>query len=1346
MGETVSVRRRAFLEKVASTVFAGMVLAGTKLAARPAAASPTASPAEPPPPFRVGPEASEDVLIRMQRDLERALRKPVAQRKWGMVIDTRKCVGCSACTVACVMENKLPPGVVYRPVIDMEVGEYPNVSRKFLPRPCMQCDKPPCVPVCPVGATWKRPDGIVVIDYNACIGCRYCITACPYQARTYDFGEDWAEGAASCSSGRWQRASSPSASPSSTWGTGISRWSPPGEPHRRWRDMDLSRRDLLKAGALTGTGVLLGNVGRRLLADAAQRATEAPSRAAYALARPENVLYGACLQCNTQCTVKVKVQDGVIVKIDGSPYSPMTLQPHLSSTTPPATAATVDGAVCSKGQAGVQTQYDPYRLRKVLKRAGPRGSGRWKSIPFEQAIREITEGGRLFADIGEDRVVPGFKDVFVLRDAALAKRMSEDVAALRAGKLTVEAFKDRYRDHLDVLIDLYHPDLGPKNNQFVFMGGRIGPDREVFAQRFTYGGLGSVNWYAHTSICEIAHHVAFQYATAQWKREKDTYGWAKGTNHMKPDYTQSEFVIFWGTGFAEANFGPPPLAPQVTQAVTEGGLKIAVIDPRLSKSAAHGWWIPVRPGGDLALALGMIRWIVEHRRHDERFLRNANKAAAQRGGERSWTNASWLVDVSSGRLLRATEAGVGDDHHFVALVDGTPVPVDPDDENTPVVGDLDVATTLAGREVKSGFRLLKEVVLAHPLEVYAEESGVDLGTLEALAYEFTAHGKKSAIDFYRGPIKVTYGYYAAQAIILLNYLIGNVDWKGGLVPGGGAWNAMGDKPGQPFNIKALHPGALTPFGVKLTREGSGPYETTTLFHRDGYPAKRPWFPFTYDVYQEIIPTASAGYPYPIKILWLHYGTPALANPAGHLQIAMLQDTSRIPLFIATDIVIGETSMYADYIFPDLSYLERWGNPLGTSPATLTKTTKIRQPVASPVPEVVTVDGEDMPISMDGVMLAVAKRLGASGYGANGFGPGLDFHRPEDLYLKMVANVAWGDKPGDAGPEASDAELELFRTSRRHLPPAVFDETKWRRAVGPDLWRRVVYVLNRGGRFEASSGAYEGDFVKHPWGKLLDLFVEPVGTGIHSITGERLSGVPRLERMKHLDGRDVASPPDYDLVLFTYKEIFGGQSRTAGNYAGQQALMPENFVYVSKADAARLGLADGDLVRVVSPTFQGTFDVGAARRARVEGRVKVVHGIRPGSVGVSWHYGHWAYGAADVEIDGRRIPGDPSRARGLVANPAVLVDAYLKDVCLTDPIAGDAVYNGTRVKLLKIGAGTAAGIPPAGVLNAGPPAHLPHPDDIRHARWVADESLRAIRGEHRAEGLAAEVARHLGRRR
>lgn len=130
----------------------------------------------------------EDVLLRMQRDLKRAMAKPVEQRRWVMVIDQRKCVGCHACTIACVAENKLPPGVVYRPVVTEERGEFPNVNLKFIPRPCMQCDAPPCVPVCPVKATWKRPDGVVVIDYDKCIGCRYCLNACPYGARTSDFG------------------------------------------------------------------------------------------------------------------------------------------------------------------------------------------------------------------------------------------------------------------------------------------------------------------------------------------------------------------------------------------------------------------------------------------------------------------------------------------------------------------------------------------------------------------------------------------------------------------------------------------------------------------------------------------------------------------------------------------------------------------------------------------------------------------------------------------------------------------------------------------------------------------------------------------------------------------------------------------------------------------------------------------------------------------------------------------------------------------------------------------------------------------------------------------------------
>lgn len=186
--ETNASRRR-FLGTLGLAAAAGT----TVMAAKPAHASPAATAVRPPLP-RVPDDGPPNLLLRMQADVQRAMAKPIAERRWAMAIDLRKCIGCSACTIACVVENKLPPGVVYRPVLEEEVGEYPHVSRKFVPRPCMQCENPPCVPVCPVKATYARPDGIVEVNYDACIGCRYCITACPYGARTADFGEFYTDG------------------------------------------------------------------------------------------------------------------------------------------------------------------------------------------------------------------------------------------------------------------------------------------------------------------------------------------------------------------------------------------------------------------------------------------------------------------------------------------------------------------------------------------------------------------------------------------------------------------------------------------------------------------------------------------------------------------------------------------------------------------------------------------------------------------------------------------------------------------------------------------------------------------------------------------------------------------------------------------------------------------------------------------------------------------------------------------------------------------------------------------------------------------------------------------------
>ncbi|RMD91202.1 MAG: 4Fe-4S dicluster domain-containing protein [Alphaproteobacteria bacterium] len=106
-----------------------------------------------------------------------------AGKRWVMLIDLRKCVGCQACTVACKIENNIPDGRFRTWVPDVEIGTFPNARRAFLPRLCNHCERPSCVEVCPAGATWQRADGVVEIDYDTCWGCGSCVDACPYDAR-----------------------------------------------------------------------------------------------------------------------------------------------------------------------------------------------------------------------------------------------------------------------------------------------------------------------------------------------------------------------------------------------------------------------------------------------------------------------------------------------------------------------------------------------------------------------------------------------------------------------------------------------------------------------------------------------------------------------------------------------------------------------------------------------------------------------------------------------------------------------------------------------------------------------------------------------------------------------------------------------------------------------------------------------------------------------------------------------------------------------------------------------------------------------------------------------------------
>lgn len=106
-----------------------------------------------------------------------------ARQRFGMVVDLRRCIGCQACTVACGTENRTPFGKYRTVVSHYELGEGESARRAVLPRLCNHCENPPCIPVCPVGATYQRADGIVLVDNTRCVGCGYCVQACPYDAR-----------------------------------------------------------------------------------------------------------------------------------------------------------------------------------------------------------------------------------------------------------------------------------------------------------------------------------------------------------------------------------------------------------------------------------------------------------------------------------------------------------------------------------------------------------------------------------------------------------------------------------------------------------------------------------------------------------------------------------------------------------------------------------------------------------------------------------------------------------------------------------------------------------------------------------------------------------------------------------------------------------------------------------------------------------------------------------------------------------------------------------------------------------------------------------------------------------
>jgi anaerobic selenocysteine-containing dehydrogenase len=918
-------------------------------------------------------------------------------------------------------------------------------------------------------------------------------------------------------------------------------------------------------------------------------------------------IYSVCQMCEGNCGLRARVREGTVIKLDGNPFHPNSMEPHIPYSTDLKEAIQYSGSLCVKGQAGIQTLYDPYRIKAPLKRVGPRGSGKWQTITWEEAIEEIVQGGNLFNE-GKVEGLRGIRDI-------------------------------------KTLIDKKRPELGVKANQFVFLSGKLDLGSRSFISRFM-NSYGSINGETDdTSIRQSSYRTGFQLSL------NDDY------DSLKPDFLNSRFLIFFGSSPLESSVPVQTVVRKMMKAkVGAGGgseslqqkgygkefkdrygvLKWVVVDPRLSNSASMAdQWVPIKPCTDAALALGMMRWMMDNNAYDSGFLQNTTKRAATIDEEKNWTNATYLVRLDNMELLRTRDAGLNEQgDKYVVWNDGEPRVFDSIDH-----GQLEVKVRINNIPCKSVFLLLKERVCEKDIKGYAKICGVEPSVIEKLAEEFTSYGKRAVADFYGGAVQHSNGTYTARTIIALNFLIGNIDAKGGLIAGGGSWDFNGAEKTL-ADLKNI-PDSMKLSGIRIDRAGHR-YEDTTEFKNRGYPSKRPWFPFAscWGNFQEVIPSIADGYPYPVKALFLYRANPSYSAPAMRDTVKdTLKDTKNVPLIVAIDSEITETNTFADYILPDTTYLERW-DICKVSPVITNQTIGIRRPVIGNFDPKTGAYKPVIPTTMlmEDILIRLTKKMGLPGFGDHGFGFGLPLNTAWDFYKRAISNLV-----------RSNADTVLSRLGEN---------------------QRIEYALLRGGRFESYDKAYKEGHTGRVYGGLCQIYNEKLQKTNDSMTGKPFDGLPRYEPILDAAGKDIKDS-SYPLQLISYRFTFDSRMRTAAN-RWLLEVMPENSILINPIDASAIGVKTGDRVKIESPNSKG-----------IIGNIAVREGIRPGVVGIPYGFGRWGIGANPVNIDGKSIGSDSTRGAGIPLTPLLRVDPILKNVCLQDKIGANASFNDTRVRVVKV---------------------------------------------------------------
>lgn len=966
----------------------------------------------------------------------------------------------------------------------------------------------------------------------------------------------------------------------------------------------------------------------------------------------------SCLGCWTQCGIRVRVDTGnnQILRVAGNPYHPLATTHHAPMETPVREVYAMLGGdnglegratSCARGSAMFEHQTAPHRVLQPLKRVAPRGSGQWKTIAFEDLVKEICEGGDLF---GEGHV--------------------DGLRAIR---------------DVQTLIDPENPEYGPKANQLLVTDAS-NEGRTPLINRFARQSFGTVNVSNHGAYCGQTYRVGTAAAL----------GNLAGMPHGKPDWKNSRFGLFIGTAPAQAGNPFQRMGRELSEARSraQNTYQYVVVSPILPMSSSHAAgdnnrWLPIKPTTDLALVMGMIRWIIDNERYDVRFLSQPGPSAMAAAGEAAWSNASHLLINDAkhpryGQFLRGADLGLplpepvdektpAEDVYVVQLADGSLAPhtvAQPAElvvqrDFTPIKA-ADATEEPSPMAVCTSFVKLREEARRQTLQEYSDKCGVPVKDIEDLAREFTSHGKQAVANSHGGTMSGA-GFYTAYAIAMLNNLIGNLNVKGGWVLDAGPFGPFG--PGPRYNF-AQFPGAVKPTGVALSRTRF-PYEKTSEFKRkkeagqNPYPAKAPWYPAPGGMSSEMLAAGLLGYPYPVKAWVNHMSNPVYAICGfENTLVDAIKDPKKLPLFISVDPFINETSALADYIVPDTVTYESWG--IGAPWAdVVAKSSTVRWPVVEPA-TARTTDGK--PVSFESFVFAVAKQLGLPGFGKNAMstkeGEPLDLESSEDFYLRGMCNIAY--QAGKPVPEASEDDI------------AITGLTRWmpdlEKRLKPEEVRRVAMVMSRGGRFDKIDDAWNGEQVKAAHKFPVQLWHEGLAKMRHSMTGERYVGCPTWYPTRFASGtsmREHFPESDWPLTLSSYKSNLMSSMSIAASRLRQ--VHPHNPISLNRDDAARLGIANGDRIEVSTPG------------ARVQGVALVRGGIAQGAVAIEYGYGHKQLGAVAHTVDGKLTAHNPQHGQGVNLNSLGFADPTrpAKDNVWIDWVSGAVVRQGLPVKVRRV---------------------------------------------------------------